>query len=56
MTVCEMLVMPWLNSVSGPKPACLQQVTVHFDLESLKPVRSMLAQSPGQKAEERSRP
>ena len=25
-----------LHSVSGPKPVCLQQVTVHLDLESLK--------------------
>ena len=25
-----------LDSVSGPKPVCLQQVTVHLDLESLK--------------------
>ena len=34
MTVCKMLLM--LDSVSGPKPVCLQQVTVHLDLESLK--------------------
>ena len=34
MTVCKMLLM--LDSVSGPKPICLQQVTVHLDLESLK--------------------
>ena len=36
MSVCEILVM--LNSVSGPKPVCLQQVTVHIDLETLKPI------------------
>ena len=34
MTVCKILIM--LDSVSGPKPVCLQQVTVHLDLESLK--------------------
>ena len=34
MTVCKMLLM--LDSVSGPKPVCLQQVMVHLDLESLK--------------------
>ena len=33
MTVCKILIM--LDSVSGPKPVCLQQVTVHLDLESL---------------------
>ena len=37
MPVCEMLVM--LNSVSGPKPVCLPQLTIHLDLEALKPVR-----------------
>ena len=34
MTVCKILIMS--DSVSGPKPVCLQQVTVHLDLESLK--------------------
>ena len=37
MPVCEMLVI--LSSVSGPKPVCLLLLTVHFDLEALKPVR-----------------